>query len=169
MTPAFMRASLQRNVGEAEQELNIVLPSDWPGDVEYVLSLRLKQLDKDPSLEPWLLRAVVLPETRAMIGHIGFHTAPGAEYLEPYSPGAVEFGFTIYPSYRRQGYAREASLAMMNWARRVHGVDRFVLCISPDNIPSQGLAAQLGFVPIGSHIDDMDGPEDVLELKVSGQ
>jgi ribosomal-protein-alanine N-acetyltransferase len=107
---------------------------------------------------------MILPETRVMVGHIGFHTAPGPDYLEPYSPGAVEFGFTVYRPFRRQGYAREASVAMMDWAHRLHGVNRFVLCISPDNIPSQSLAAQLGFVQIGSHLDEMDGPEDVLEL-----
>lgn len=168
MTAAFMRASLDGKIREAEGELKIVVPAGWPKEARYVLSLRLRQLDEDPSLEPWLLRAMVLPETRAMVGHIGFHTAPGPEYLEPYSPGAVEFGFTVYPPFRRQGYAREAAIAMMDWARRVHGVTSFVLCISPDNAASQGLAAQLGFVAIGSHLDEMDGPEDVLELKVSG-
>lgn len=168
MTPAFLRASLQHNIREAEQELQIVLPPEWPGDIADVLSLRLKQLEDDPTLQPWLLRAMMLPETRVMVGHIGFHTAPGPDYLEPYSPGAVEFGFTVYLPFRRQGYAREASIALMNWAHQSHNVTSFVLSIRPDNAPSQALAAQLGFVRIGSHFDEVDGPEDVLECKVSG-
>lgn len=101
-----------------------------------------------------------------MIGHIGFHTTPGADYLEPYSPGAVEFGYTVYPAYRRQGYAREAAHARMRWANETHGVTKFVQTISPDNHASQALSAQLGFVPIGSHIDEVDGPEDILEYRV---
>jgi RimJ/RimL family protein N-acetyltransferase len=167
MTPAFLRASLQGRLEDAGRELNRTLPPGWPGDVADVLSLRLAQLEARPELQPWLLRAMVLRESNVMIGHIGFHTAPGAAYLEPYSPGAVEFGFTVYPPFHRQGYAREASLAMMDWAHRVHGVTRFILCISPSNLPSQSLAAQLGFVQIGSHLDEVDGPEDVLEYRLT--
>jgi len=152
------------NIGEAERELQVSLPPQWPGDATYVLSLRLKQIDKDPAQKPWLLRAMVLRGTGVMVGYIGFHTPPGAQYLEPYSPGAVEFGFTVFPPFRRQGYAREASVALMRWARETHGVSRFVLSISPDNVASHALAAGLGFVIIGAHIDEMDGPEDVLEL-----
>ncbi len=102
-----------------------------------------------------------------MVGHIGFHTAPDAEYLRPCVPGGVEFGFTVFPTFRRQGYAREASVALMRWARQTQGVRGFAMTIRPDNHPSQALAAQLGFVRIGSHIDDVDGLEDILEYRVS--
>jgi ribosomal-protein-alanine N-acetyltransferase len=112
-----------------------------------------------------LLRGMVLRKDAIMIGHIGFHTAPGPEYLRPFAPGAVEFGFEIYPAFRRRGYAREASLALMRWAKEVQGISHFVLSIRPDNIPSQSLAASLGFVRIGSHIDEVDGVEDVLEYR----
>ena len=61
------------------------------------------------------LRALVLRDRQVMVGYIGFHTAPGAEYLQPYAPGGVEFGFTVYPPFLRQGYAREASIAVMSY------------------------------------------------------
>jgi RimJ/RimL family protein N-acetyltransferase len=166
MTPAFLRASLNREIPEAERELQAALPADWPGEIAGVLALRLKQLERNPELQPWLLRAMILRETRTMVGHIGFHTAPGPDYLEPYSPGAVEFGFTVFPAYRRRGLTREASRALMQWARESHGVQNFILTISPGNLPSQSLAAQLGFIQIGSHIDDVAGPEDVLEYRM---
>ena len=165
MTPAFLQTSLQGDLNRAAKLLEATLPAEWPEN-RRLLELRLTQLDADPTLEPWLLRAIVLRETHTMIGNIGFHTAPGPDYLEEYSPGAVEFGFGIDEPYRRQGYAREASLALMGWARDSHGVRTFILTISPDNIPSQNLAAQLGFICIGSHIDEVDGEEDILELKV---
>ena len=101
-----------------------------------------------------------------MIGHIGFHTSAGAQYLEQWSPGGVEFGFTIFPPHRRKGYAREASLALMRWARGVYDVTSFVVTISPGNGPSLALAADLGFVRVGAHVDEVDGPEDVLVLNV---
>ncbi len=168
MTPAFHRASLEPDLREAERLLELSLPADWPGDAADVVSLRLKQLESEPALQPWLLRAMTVRGTGVMIGYIGFHTAPGADYLRPFSPGAVEFGFTVFPPFRRQGYAREASTALIRWATQVHQVRNFVMTISPDNLASQALAAQLGFLRIGSHVDEVDGPEDVLEYRIPG-
>lgn len=167
LTPEFLRAFLDHDLAEAARILGAPLPEGLLDSTD-VMALRQQQLEADPSLQPWLLRAIVLRDRREMIGHIGFHTAPGAEYLEPYSPGAVEFGFTVYPPFCRQGYAREASLAMMRWAHQVHGITNFVLTISPDNTASQTLAAGLGFVRIGSHIDEIDGLEDILEYRLLG-
>ncbi len=167
MTPGFMRASLDQDLREAEKLMPLNLPADWPNEFEDVLTLRLKDLAEEPALQPWMIRGIGLRATGAMVGTIGFHSAPGADYLEPFSPGAVEFGFTVFPPFRRQGFAREAALALMGWARDVHGTQRFVLSIRPDNLPSQALAAQLGFVRIGSHIDEIDGEEDVLEYRRS--
>jgi [ribosomal protein S5]-alanine N-acetyltransferase len=163
----MLASSLEGRLAEVELWLDARLPTGWP-DHRDVFQLRLDQLREKPELLPWLLRAMVLRESREVIGHVGFHTAPGAEYLEPFSPGAVEFGFTVYPEFRRRGFAREAALALMRWATEQHGVGRFVLSIRPDNLPSQALARGLDFVKIGSHIDDVDGEEDVLELKERG-
>ncbi len=166
LTPVFLRAMLQHDLAEAERTLGCQLP-DGLVDSTDVMALRLEQLEADPSLQSWLLRALVLREGRVMVGHIGFHTAPDAEYLQPYAPGGVEFGFTVYPPFLRQGYAREASKALMHWAHQVHGVTRFVMTIQPDNVASQALAAGLGFVRIGSHIDEVDGLEDILEHRLT--
>ena len=166
LTPAFLRAMLEHDLAGAGRILGVPIPERLLDSTD-VMSLRLKQLEVDPTLQPWLLRAMVLRECGVMVGHIGFHTAPGEEYLRPYAPGGVEFGFTVYPPFLRQGYAREASKALMGWAHQVHGVARFVVTIRPDNAASQALAAGLGFVRIGSHIDDVDGLEDVLVHSLS--
>jgi RimJ/RimL family protein N-acetyltransferase len=165
MTPAFLRASLSQNIHEAERELQISLPEEWPNQYSELLSIRLKQLEEEPTLQPWLLGAMKLRGKGFMVGHIGFHSAPGADYLRLFSSG-VEFGFSVFPTFRRQGYAREAAVSLMQWARRTHDVTRFVMSIRPDNIPSQGLAEQLGFVRVGSHIDEVDGLEEILEHRV---
>ena len=161
MTPEFLRASIDGRVRDAGELLGASLPSEWP-DAKPVLELRLRQLEAEPALQPWLLRAIVLRGDRRMVGHIGFHAAPGAEYLEEWSRGGVEYGFTVFPSHRRRGYAREASLALMQWAVNFHAVPSFVLTISPANLPSRALAASLGFTRVGSHMDDIDGVEDVF-------
>jgi RimJ/RimL family protein N-acetyltransferase len=166
MTPGFLRASLRHDMAVASEAIGLQLPSDWPHIVD-VLALRLDQLDQDPALQPWLLRAIAL-HSGEMVGHIGFHTSPGPQYLEPWRPGGVEFGFTVFAPHRRKGYAREASQALMEWAHREHGVKDFLLTISPDNLPSQRLAAGLGFSRIGEHIDEVDGIEHILARTVSG-
>jgi [ribosomal protein S5]-alanine N-acetyltransferase len=163
MTPAFLRASLDGEAAAAEAELGAKLPHMWPDD-RSLLILRLEQLQAAPALQPWLLRAITLRGSREMVGYIGFHTAPGAAYLEPWSPGGVEFGFSVFPAHRRNGYARESASALMRWAREDHGVGSFVVTIGPRNHASVSLAAALGFVRVGSHVDDVDGPEDVFVL-----
>ena len=154
--------SLVTGLFEAEKLLNTAVPTVW--DIpRYVLELRLSQLEANPELQPWLLRVISLRKCRLLVGHIGFHTAPGAEYLSALSPGGVEFGVGVLEPWRRHGVATEASEAMMRWAREEHQVHRFVLSISPENLPSLGLAAKLGFRKIGSHLDEVDGPEDIFE------
>ena len=165
LTPSFLRASLEIDLNTAEQILGAQLPKTWP-DSSNTLSLRLRQLQEDSSLQPWLLRAIVLRAEGIMVGHIGFHSAPGPENLAAYASNAAEFGFTVFPPFRRCGYAREASVALMDWAHQTHGVCDFVLSIRPDNVASQSLAAQLGFLKVGSHIDPVDGPEDVLQCTI---
>jgi len=141
--------------------LALSLPDTWPED-RYVLELRLEQLQSDEDLQPWLLRAMRSRETGRMIGHIGFHTAPGPEYLKEWAAGGVEFGCTVFSSYQRQGYAREAAEALMQWAHKIHGVSDFVVTVGRGNTASSALASALGFEHVGSHVDEIDGLEDIL-------
>jgi RimJ/RimL family protein N-acetyltransferase len=124
----------------------------------------LQQL-KDPGYQPWSLRAIALHEQQIMVGYFNFHTQPGDAYLLPFSHHGVEFGYEVFPQFRRQGYAREACLALMKWAYEEQHVAEFVVSIAPDNIPSRRLAEGLGFVQVGSHMDEVDGPEDVFRLR----
>jgi RimJ/RimL family protein N-acetyltransferase len=159
----FLRASLQRNYAAAEALAGLSIPPEWYDCRDYI-ALRLGQIEADPALEEWLVRAIGLKSTRAMVGYLGFHDRPGAEYLKDLSPGGAEFGYTVFPAFRRQGIAREAVVGLMDWAHSVRDVNRFVVSISPQNQASLNLAASLGFHRIGSHIDEIDGPEDVFEL-----
>lgn len=100
-----------------------------------------------------------------MVGHLGFHTPPDPDYLREFAPGAVEFGYSVYAPFRRQGYAREACAALMQWAFEQHQVKRFVVTIQPNNIASVRLAETFGFRRIGSHVDEVDGLEDIYLLE----
>jgi len=161
MTPPVLQALLAGDVRTAGQLLGARVPADLEIP-PYAMELRLSQLEADPALQPWLMRAMVLREQGIVVGDIGFHAAPGHECLADLAPGGAELGFGVAPAWRRQGMASEASEAMMHWAWETHGVTQFVVSISPDNGPSLGLAAKLGFRKIGWHLDEIDGPEDIF-------
>lgn len=162
-----LQASLAENATSLKRMLGAAVPLEW-FDANELIELRHQQLIREPGYEPWSVRAMIERQEGAMIGHIGFHTQPGAPYLNSFAPDGVEFGFTVYPKFRRKGYAREASLGLMAWAYRQHSVSEFVLTISPENIPSLNLAAQLGFKKIGTHVDKVDGIEDIFRLYYHG-
>lgn len=118
---------------------------------------RARQIAEDPASAPWLLRAMVRRDNREVVGYINFHGPSDDE-------GRAELGYTVFEEHRRRGYATEAMQAMMNWARQEHGVQRFLLSISPQNAPSLGLAAKLGFAQVGKQMDLEDGLEYVFAL-----
>ena len=136
--------------------------SDFPDEERAIAQVRLTDLAADPTYLPWSLRAMALKPHLGFVGHFNFHTKPGADYLKDLAPGAVELGYFVMPAHRRQGFAEETALAMMDWASRSHGISRFVVSIGPENAPSVAMAHKLGFARIGSHIDEQDGYEDIL-------
>ena len=165
MTPRFLEASLQGDRAAAEDELGFDVPPVWLEE-QWLMRLRLDDLHENPAAQQWLLRAICLPDDRTMVGSISFHAPPGAPYLQPTAPGGVEIGYSVFPDYRRRGFAGEACAGLINWAAREHGIQRFVVSVSPNNIPSIAIARRLGFRKVGSHVDEIDGPEDVWLLEV---
>lgn len=163
MTVPFLQSSLAGDLGAAGNLLGATIPEDWLSS-QPVMALRLRQLRRNPALQPWLMRAMVHIESDSMIGHIGCHDAPGAAYLQPNVPNGVEIGYTVFFAHRRQGYAREALAGLMQWAHNEHAITQFVLSISPQNEPSRRIAHHFGFVHKGVVEDDEDGPEDVFVL-----
>jgi len=158
MTPDFLKACLRRDHAAASALLGLAVADEWFED-DGLIALRLEQLLENPDFQPWCLRAIALRASGEMIGHIGFHTQPDPPYLAEIARKGVEFGYTVFAPFRRQGYAAEASQALMAWAATQPGVEQFVVSISPENVASLALAEKLGFVRIGEHMDEEDGLE----------
>lgn len=150
------RAFLERAaVGEERPELGFVDPEDFLAGADDVVRLRLEQLAVEPALEPWLLRAIVLRESRVAVGFCTFHDAPDDR-------GVVELGYEIVPAYRRRGFARETARALAAWAGH-HGARVLRASVSPGNAASLALVESEGFVRVGEQVDEVDGPEWVFE------
>ena len=158
MGPALLEALLAGDRARAAQIGGFHIPDDLTLK-EQTLQRRLRQLRANPGLQPWLLRAIVIRETRTMCGRIGFHSEPGPQDLRDVAPDGVELGYAIGEPFRRQGYAKEAALTLMRWAFETHDQRSFVLSIAPDNAASLAMARSLGFREVGSHMDAEDGLE----------
>jgi RimJ/RimL family protein N-acetyltransferase len=162
MPEAFLRASLEGDAAAAA--LGLVTPREWYAERD-LMRIRLDTLIENPGYRPWALRAIGLAATGEMIGFVGFHTTPDPAYLQPFAPGGIEFGYTIFAPHRGRGYAQEAARGLVQWAAQAHGIARFIMTISPTNAPSYRIAQKFGFRKIGAHVDEVDGPEDILLLE----
>ena len=165
LSPQAIEALLEDRRADAEHELDAAIPEWWPDEHDAgFLRYRLKQLEREPQAEPWLVRAVILREpVRTMIGHAGFHGPPGVNGKK--DPEAVELGYTVFEPHRGRGYATEAAQALMDWASE-RGVGGFIASVSPTNAPSLAIVKKLGFVQTGEQWDEEDGLELVFERSV---
>ena len=160
MSMRFMRLLLARDLEGAADEIGAAVPEGLPDQLDNFLQFRIVDLEVDPSAQPWLGRAIVLTDhdgTRRIIGSAGFHEPPNAE-------GRIEVGYRIEPAHRRQGVATEVVRALLDWAAREHGVQRFRASVSPGNVASLAIIRKFGFRQVGIQIDDIDGEELVFEL-----
>jgi RimJ/RimL family protein N-acetyltransferase len=164
MSPEFMEALLAGRREDAEDLLGITLPQEPLDEAfERFLGRRVGQLRRDPDVQRWLARALVLRDgDGALVGSAGFHGEPGVNSAG--EPRALEIGYGIRPEHRRQGYATEAVAGLLDWAR-TQGVDHFVASVAPDNDPSLAIIHKLGFVRTGEHWDEEDGLEHVFQLR----
>jgi ribosomal-protein-alanine N-acetyltransferase len=106
---------------------------------------RIQMIEEDPAPHPWMNRAIVRKEDNQMVGHINFHHKDPDPYLLEHVACGAELGYTTEEPFRRKGYATEIAVAMMKWAHHEHGVDTFILSISPGNEPSLRMAEAMNF------------------------
>jgi RimJ/RimL family protein N-acetyltransferase len=163
LSPAALEALVAGRTSDAETLIGGRLADGWPGGDERYFRLRLGQMQREPSLRRWIVRALVLRDGREIVGHAGFHGPPGINGKK--DPAAVEIGYKVFEPFRGRGLATEAARALMAWAREEHGIRRFILSIAPSNEPSLAIARRLGFEQTGEQWDDEDGLELVFELE----
>jgi RimJ/RimL family protein N-acetyltransferase len=158
MSLDLMEALLREDLESARSMVGYRIPADWPQAMRSVLQFRVAIARVQPETLPLLLRVMVLrADPQVAVGRIGFHGPVD-------DSGMLEIGYEVFPAYRRQGYAREAVVAMFRWAQGDPAVLRLRASVSPQNIPSRNLVEGLGFTEAGSQWDDEDGEETLFEL-----
>ncbi|MFE3190594.1 GNAT family N-acetyltransferase [Nocardia sp. NPDC059240] len=118
---------------------------------------RRVQVEREPESAAWVTGVVWDERRRVAVGRAGFHGTPDES-------GMVEIGYAVDPAHRRRGYARAALESLLRRAAREPRVRTVRVSISPDNLASNQLAAQYGFVETGRQWDDEDGLEIIYEI-----
>ena len=121
------------------------------------LAWRVPQVKKNPKINRWFVRWIVLRSTGAIIGSTSFHGAPDGQ-------GMIEIGLGIQESFRNQGFAREALLGMWQWALEAPEVKVLRYTVGVENAPSIRVIESFGFHYQGEQIDEEDGPESIYEM-----
>jgi ribosomal-protein-alanine N-acetyltransferase len=159
-SPDVMRAVLDNDLARAADLLGTTVPADLRERLGELFLIRLDDIDRDASVQPWVARAIVLTDehgVRRLVGSVGFHGPPNED-------GRVEVGYHVEPEFRRRGFATEAVRALLDWAWREHGISRYRASVSPTNAASLAVVGGLGFRQTGRQWDDIDGEELVFEL-----
>jgi ribosomal-protein-alanine N-acetyltransferase len=135
------------------------VPEDWWRERE-IAAWRLADIQADEGYHPWSLRAIVCRDTGLMVGFCGFHTSPNPAYLTEWIQDAVEISYSVFPSFRRRGFATETAQGLMRWAHQ-RGVKHIVGSTGVANAASAAVLRRLGFTRVRRYEDPIDGPEDV--------
>ena len=102
----------------------------------------------------WYQLGIFRTEDPALIGDIGIHFISGDR-------GEVELGFTLAPSFQRQGYATEAVSVVINYLFSHLKKRRIVINVDPRNVRSRRLAGRLGMVQTGCYDERIPDSGDV--------
>jgi RimJ/RimL family protein N-acetyltransferase len=154
LTPGLLRLIDDGDTAALAIALGVPVPGDWPDTIP--ARRRIFQLEAHPDAQPWLIRVILSREPRFLVGSVGFHEPPD-------DLGCVEIGYHVLAEWRRRGYAREAVLALTDWAAGTGRVDLVMAAISPRNLASIGLAESLGFVYADQEFDLHGMPELIFE------
>ena len=98
--------------------------------------------------------AVVLKSRRDVIGIVSL--------LDRDELDDVDLGFAFHPDFWRQGFASEASTAVMDFAFSELGLERLIAATQNDNIGSIRTLEKLGFAQDGLVRLEKDGPDLLL-------
>jgi [ribosomal protein S5]-alanine N-acetyltransferase len=104
------------------------------------------------------LYLVVLRETAIAIGVCGLIKREGLT--------DADIGFALLPHFRAQGYAEEATRAVLKHAREVHNLSRLVAIATPNNLASIALLEKVGF-RIERTMRLPSDPEELMLLSIA--
>jgi len=129
--------------------IGFAIPESWPVFPEG-LPWWLEELRADPSMIGWANWIFVLKEENIVVGDGGFKGKPRPD-------GSVEIGYAIVPEFQNQGFATEATAAMIAWAFGHPEVESVCAHTLADGVESINVLKKHGMSFVSSHHDPEDG------------
>jgi len=135
LTPLPVRAAaaLPEDRGAAARLLGAKLSAEWPDP--HLVGILRRHAEGPEHFGVWVM---VERDTATVVGDIGFHGPPDGS-------GTVEIGYSVVPSRRGRGYATQAAIALVGWARSQPGVRAVVAGCDPGNAASIVTLERAGF------------------------
>ncbi|WP_087017204.1 GNAT family N-acetyltransferase [Thaumasiovibrio subtropicus] len=126
-----------------------------PAFIQYIVDKKVRDLEaardylRNGPLQAYTkvgygLNAVVLKSSNTVIGMCGLVLR--SELPHP------DLGYAFLPEFRRQGFAREAALAVIEHSKQAYHLETILAVTLPDNIASNALLKRLGFAFEGTQV-----------------
>ncbi|MFK0073699.1 GNAT family N-acetyltransferase [Arthrobacter woluwensis] len=90
---------------------------------------------------------IELQSTGQVIGDAKTWTTRNPPEPGPLEPGQAALGYALDPAFHRQGYGREAALALVDWLFTERDIRTAFAGVFEPNVASQALLRSLGFTP----------------------
>ncbi len=129
-------------------------------DFQGSLASRIPQIQKDPSVNKWFVRWVVLRSTQEIIGATSLYGAPD-EY------GVIEIGLEVESAFQRQGYGKEILQGMWGWVVTEPAIKILRYSVKENNVASIALINSFGFKLTGEQIDENNEVANVYEMSAA--
>jgi len=129
-------------------------------DFQGSLASRIPQIQKDPSVNKWFVRWVVLRSTQEIIGATSFHGAPDEN-------GVIEIGLEVESAFQRQGYGKEILQGMWGWVVTEPAIKILRYSVKENNVASIALINSFGFKLTGEQIDENNEVANVYEMSAA--
>ena len=126
-------------------------------DFQGLIAARIPQIRKDPSVNKWFVRWVVLRSTQEIIGATSFHGAPDEN-------GVIEIGLEVESAFQRQGYGKEILQGMWGWVVTEPEVKILRYSVKENNVASIALINSFGFKLMGEQVDENNEVAKVYEM-----
>lgn len=154
VTPELAQANLD-DVQEVARLLDAAIPSTWPPEhwEPHAIQWLIAKARECPNERGWFAwHAVLKFDGAANVGRAGGRTLIGGAGVKgpPDANGIIEVGYGIVGEFQRQGFATEATSALIGWTLRDPRVKRIDAETFPNHVPSLGVMRRLGMTSLGA-------------------
>lgn len=154
-----VRAAARDDRARLAALLDADVPADWPHEfLGDALPHMADALERQPPQDGYTMWFVVQREPRVLIGTAGLKSPP--------NDGRVDIGYGVVASFRRRGYAGEATRRLIDMAFEDPAVNRIVAETMPDLTASIRVLEKCGFVQVAAGVTGFSGEEGVIQYEL---